>query len=338
MKRAVLTNIIGLLLLMLPYYALSDEIEIEKLEVQIATLDSIWNELQSRYKYLSERAKEKAQRISNLRREEPLSFIKRRQLESLLKESLVLTQEMENLHLKIKNIRQDLKAKRDTLIRLYDQQIERLLKILESNPSATQRKITLAELRKIKEKKSSIQKPLFQEQLFLREPKIILKINENDTPHSLKEKADYLKDQEDRHRKYANNLEEKIKELEKELNLRERMADFISDLALFDQQEEPLQKKGTEISSAEFRPTEVPIDNREETSYQEKDLISNDNFLNPEVGTYSLQSLTVSDIEVLIERLKKEQLKTNKASDSLSIQAEKFYQAAEARKKNSEKK
>lgn len=337
MNRFIFTYIIWGLLISIPSFSLANEIEIAELEIQIDKLDSIWNVLQSQIKDLNKQAKTKAQAIADLRREEPLNFIERQHLESLLKESLTLTQKIENLQREMNHIQQELKTKRSELIDIYDRKFESLLKILDSNPSALQRKESLAELQRIKMKKAKIQEPLFHEQLFLPEMKIIFKIEDNDTPHRLKEKADYLKDQEDRHRRHATRLYKKTSELEKELNLREKMSDFINDLALFDQQEEPLQKnKATEsISNNTYTDKfseETAVDNRGFATYREKNFILDNIFLNPEIQTASLQSLTISDLEIILKKLKKEKDRINRIADSLNIQAELFYKAAQARK------
>lgn len=331
MIRNISTYISILLFLMAPAFSFSDDKGIEVIEREIIQLDSILVALQSQSREMTARAGEIARQISELRQEEPLSFFNRQRLESLLKESLTLTQAIETLQLRIKRNQENAQSRRRILTNLYDQQIEQLLKLLDSKPAAEQQKFILTKIQKIKRKKEKVQATLFRQPFYSIQPGIVLKIDENDTPESLKRKADFLKDREDRYRKIADQLGERIDKFEKERMLRERMSDFISDIALFDHQDDPLQNTETALANNQTEPAAdeyserngKAVENQQSEGYY---------FLNAETQIPFSQSLTTNDLDGLIEKMKQEQEKFQKAADSLSLQAEQFYKATQIRK------
>ncbi|MFQ5633030.1 MAG: hypothetical protein ACE5I1_30040, partial [bacterium] len=65
-------------------------------------------------------------------------------------------------------------------------------------------------------------------------PVIEVRIQQDDSPKQIAQKADFLLDQSDRLKNTAERIDKKLNELQDEVELRGRLADFVDDLAAFD--------------------------------------------------------------------------------------------------------
>ncbi|MFQ6113307.1 MAG: hypothetical protein ACE5NG_04355, partial [bacterium] len=114
------------------------------------------------------------------------------------------------------------------------------------------------------------------------------------------------------------------KELHKELEIRNRMNDLVTDLALFDQQEEALGdvstvNKETMTLDERGNPTTTKEFIEENLLVGQKD--------------FDFSSLATHYLEDAIEQLKKRQQTIEAQADSLADRAQAFYQAAQEMKR-----
>ena len=321
----------------LPAVLLSAETDIAALETEIYQLDSTLTAFQQQSNQWTTQADDLARQISELKRDASLNFIERQRLESRLKESLKLTQAIEALQPRIKQTQKELREKRSQLIGLYDQRLEALLNALHAKPDKQARQLALAEMNTINRKRAALQNFLITGIPPAQQPGPLLKIEETDTPQSLKRKGDFMKDQQERYQSYAWQLGETISGFEKELTLRQRMSDFMNDLSLFDHQDEALQASAEAGAKALDAGVATYDENQGRWLGDDKNQIQpgagNLGYL-PGAEGYAAQRepLSNADLETLIKELKSERATFQQFSDSLGARADTFYQAIQSHK------
>ncbi|MFQ5824748.1 MAG: hypothetical protein ACE5JB_11875, partial [bacterium] len=245
-----------------------------------------------------------------------------------LKDSQDLSNQIEAIDSELHTLDKLYRKTGNRLISIYDSEIKKSLnklenkKILSELRPALFQKIELLRS-KIEQVKSKIRP------LNLKEFKISkLQIDPDDTPKQIEQKADLLKDQEDKLLRFAQQINRQTEELHRELEIQNRIGDLVTDLALFDQQEEALGNVSTLNTKAltageEGGPTEDYKENRE---FIEENLY---------VGQkdFDFSNLSTEQLEEVIENLKKRRQRIQAQADSLAKQAEAFYQAAQEMKK-----
>ncbi|MGH7599254.1 MAG: hypothetical protein ACREOI_23090, partial [bacterium] len=87
-----------------------------------------------------------------------------------------------------------------------------------------------------------------------------------DTPETLRRKADFLRDQSDRLRREVKRLDGKIAEIKDETQVRERVADFASELALLDPNREGVSGGASSTGELGVSAPNVESDFRQEAS------------------------------------------------------------------------
>ncbi|MBN1350211.1 hypothetical protein JXJ21_12425 [candidate division KSB1 bacterium] len=323
------------LLLLAPMLLLAHNPVMIKLESEIAAIDSVVTEMQLKYDRLRSETTQKSEQVAALKREQSISFIQRQKLESLLQESVALTNEIERLQVQIQVRRKQQNEMRSKLIRLYDEELDRLLMALKPQPAEENRAILIEGIQNIRAKKLAALGEISKQVDLLLPGKIELKIEVNDTPTSLKRKGDFVKDQEERYRKYIAQIDQKITDLRKDRTLRERMADFIGEMAFFDQRDETIQNLKTNFPAADNDAATLGRDAESEnygTIHADSYLL-----LNAEIQMLASQPPTARSLDELIEKLEQDKVKLKITADSLSQRANEFYKATEALKKIGEK-
>lgn len=188
--------------------------------------------------------------ISALKAKKRLGYLKRRNLENLLKESQALSQNRQSIQAEISTNNRKRNELASQIIELCSSVIDSLLNHLNQTSSIASNE----EKAKIFHQMQTLRARrdfLMAEVILIphRVPKeISVEILPSDTPREIEEKADYLKDQEDKLRREAVRLSVQIKELRTEADLRLRVSELMDDLRLFDQSEEPMSP--SEVANA----------------------------------------------------------------------------------------
>jgi len=276
---------------------------------------------------------EYAREISELKQQKSLNYFQRRRLENYLKSSQKLAEQSEMTDQTIKTINQHLNVSRKQLIDQYNSSIDDLVTRLKDNAlTEALKKELLQQLTSIKLKRETLQAKLeLGIQLPLNTGQITL--DADDSPRQIKEKADLLKDWEQKLRATTAKLTEIIVNLNDEIEIQDRMAEFAQELSLFSHQDEPTSISATSDKSA--------------PSYEERYDIQENAFLldaqHSKSSIFALfpgmtfsndefSSLNELDIHTIIKELQQRSKQMLQTADSLKIKADFFYRQAEQAK------
>ncbi len=300
------------------------------LESQFIEIDSIVSVLKKEKGLLKDQLQKKAVQVQELKSKTALNYFQRQKLEGLLKDSQDLSNRIADFDSDIDKMSQRLEETGNRLLNTYDSEIRKSLKNLETKDlSQEYRKSILQNIESLRRKKENIKNRTEQEDTIeIRMSE--LQIEPDDTPKRIKQKGDLLKDQEDKFRRLAGQLNNQKQELTKELNLRNRIDDMVTDLALFDQQEEVLgtlntSEDGSRLANAEdFNPdAEVTQGLR----------ASETNLVFVGQKDFDFSTLSPGQLEEIIESLIDQEKQAEVKADSLGKRAEIFYKAAKQQKK-----
>lgn len=303
---------------------LSQEISLVNLENEFAQIDSSIAKLNSQRRELSRQIQSNAKEIQELRDKDKLNYFQHQRLERLLKESQDLSNQVEHIDSELRTLDKLYRKTGNRLISIYDSEIKKSLNKLEKkkiSPDLSQALFqTIENLRLKKEQVKQKISPSSLARIKISK----LQIDPDDTPKQVEQKADLLKDQEDKLRHLVEQIRRQTKELHKELEIRNRMNDLVTDLALFDQQEEALGdvstvNKETMTLDERGNPTTTKEFIEENLLVGQKD--------------FDFSNLATHYLEDAIEQLKKRQQTIEAQADSLADRAQAFYQAAQEMKR-----
>jgi len=154
----------------------------------------------------------------------------------------------------VRKAEQTLKILNDEVTRLTIQ-----FSAAKANGNSAQQKIFAGELREVESLRQRCQTLL--KNTPAPAPLMQVMIQPDDSPEVIAQKADFVLDQSDRLLRNAMQTEEKAKQVRQELAMRERLADFVQDLRVFDPSSEAAQ--GVSGSSD---PTRSPTGSLEDAS------------------------------------------------------------------------
>lgn len=299
---------------------------IAKLEGELAVIDSTETILRGQKTAIDTEIEKNNNSIRELKERGAAGYFQQQKLEGLLKNSQSLSQQSEKLQYRLAGLLREGGRITEQLVTSYDAEINRQATILQSDTtSALVRKNSMTRLDDLRRRRSQLAVRNRQSQT-LRELRAIV-IDDDDTPLQIRQKADLLLDQSDKLRKHADELEDQKKRLKKELDLRYRISDFVTDLSVFDQQEEVLSGSRPATSTAQDN-----VDFTGEAALAPDDLrgagSTFDNLIiNPNNHDYT--NLTSDDLETVIETIATHQNRLITRSDSLKTQAKKFNKSAQ---------
>lgn len=305
----------------------SQETSMRSLERQFTQTESAISQLKKERVDLEEKLQKKTEDIQDLKDKSRLNYFQRQNLEGLLKDSQDLSNQITALDSRLRQTHQRWVETGRELIKIYDSQIRKSLTNLETRELSPEfRKTVLQNIEKLRREKENIKRKLTeQDRTEIRLSEI--QIEPDDTPKQIQQKADLLKDQEDKFRVLAKQLNSRKQELQKELNLRSRIDDLVMDLALFDQQEEILGNLSASGANLQTEDVQTAVDFTERSTFSDNDL-----FL---VGQkdFDFSTLSSEQLEEIIENLAKQEQQAKTKADSLDKRAETFYRAAKESKK-----
>ena len=265
--------------------------------------------------------------IQDLKKKSSLNIFQRQKLEDLLKSSQQFEQDMIEIDQKIYALDHEHQLVLKQLIEYYDGAIEQIVAIQKkkrlqsAQQKAQYQRLTALRtdrdkyLRQIKS--NLINVPMDGE----------IQIEATDSYQAIKQKADLLKDQEDKIRKQARAVEKKVADLENERKLRNRMNELISDTYLLDKPNETLLPPAQVDANREVDQTFNTIKNSELNNMTLSDI---SNFL----ITTDVNRISHLDLDYYVQDLRQVKTMLNRSADSLSVAADQFYRAAEQKRKD----
>ncbi len=265
--------------------------------------------------------------IQQLKSKQDLNIFQRRRLEQMLKSSQELNQNITEIDQKIDKLDRDNQAVLGELISWYDGQIA---KIVNSGQGKKLSRSQVEQLSKWNLERNDYLKKVKQNQIHLQLSKPI-EIEELDSYQTIKQKADLVKDQEDKARKQIKLMDKRVKNLQNELKLRNRMNELIADTYLMDQ---PMEKflPQTQSRGANDNATFFETDKSRAQSSTSFDVVDN---LLLKADVSDISNL---DLESYIRYLQQMRGRLTHSADSLGFVADQFYQIAEKKRQDENKK
>jgi chromosome segregation ATPase len=311
----------------------SQESPVTFAEQELAGLDSKLASFQSRRSELDQQAKSLAEQIKELKGQGNLSFFQRQRLNRLLKESQDVANAIESIDSEVRSLSDHYSQIGKRLIELYDDHIEKILKELETQSLSQDRgRSSAKQIEDLRRKKDELQRKL-RPQTIMEMKLVPLEIEAEDSPKRIEQKADLMKDQQEKLLRLADQLLKRGEEAAQELAIKTRISDLITDLAVFDQQEETLsnlRSSGSAVRSLseDLANTNSPDEDRAvgQTDRPQRNLF---------VGQKAFDFADVSpeQLEQTIELLRNQSQQLKAQADSLGQQARRFYETAKEMKK-----
>jgi chromosome segregation ATPase len=304
---------------------LAQEPALLALEQQFAQTDTSITQFTRSRAALVKQAEAQAREIQELKSKDHLNYFQRQRLEGLLKDSQVLSNRIEALDTQLRTLNNDFDKIGMKLSERYDAEIKRRLNILETKklPDAV-RQAEAQELEHLRVRHELIKQKLGS--VDLSQFKIVrVQIEPDDTPKQVEQKADLLKDQEEKLRRLAAQINKQSKQLKREMELQNRINDLVTDIGVFDQQEEALSNVD-DLARAENPGATSTGSFEDQVRAIEKNLL---------VGQrdFDFSTLSSEQVEELLANLNQRELQFKAQADSLARQAEAFYKAAQDMKK-----
>ncbi|MFQ5676256.1 MAG: hypothetical protein ACE5G1_10195 [bacterium] len=273
----------------------------------------------------------KAGEIQKLQNKTNLNYFQRQKLEGLLKDSQDLSTKIRSVDAKLTANNKKLKDLGRKLLEIYEFEIRKSLANLETKELAqSHRKTILKNIERLRRKKETVKRQINRKS----PPEIRLSpltIEPDDTPKQIEQKADLLKDQEDKFRALADKLAQQRKDLKKELNLRNRIDDLVADLALFDQQEEILSNLSPQTSGS--RNLNIADESQASTDVGEAKVPGETDLFFVGQKDFDFSVLSSEQLEEILLSLEKQEQRAKARADSLRKQADTFYGTAKELKK-----
>jgi hypothetical protein len=321
-KHMRLATKIAIFVLLTSLPLLAQTPERAKMKAELDDLSTVLTGVNRRQQALSLQADSLARDIQQRKRQRP-SFLQERNLDAALRFSQTLADSL-----------QLLQAREQRLDYLLRQKAEALLKILNNDIARLDERAENLKKGKKTEDREQIRHELIecrqwqrrcQEWLEQPPPAIIIyqvEAQPEDTPETLRRKADFLRDQADRLRRDVKRLDAKISDIRDETQVRRRVADLATDLSLFDPNREGVSSPArSEQAAVTFGPSERDLESGvAQTGVAEVTTI------NSSVPVYrdwpaQLGELSFDDLEKWRGRLEQQKKQRRAQADSLAKRA-----------------
>ena len=270
-----------------------------------------------------------AQIISDIKEKGEPGFFESRKLNGHLRTSLQLASEQERsieYEQKLKNRKNSLA---DSLIVLYTFRIDSLINVAENKiKGQTSKSDIIQQLGQLRNKRANLQQT--SSAFVSSSSKESPILEPDDTPKEIEAKADFFRDQEDKARQHATLIESRINNVQEEITIRKRMAEFVDDIRLFDQREEAFTSNSDNLLSTESKNAPSDVDSRGGYFDFETVVGANDVSITAtdQLLQYNFQNMPIYEIDEYIRLLEVEKQKLLSTADSLSKVAEEFDRQA----------
>ncbi len=310
--------------------------EIVSLEKELARLDSLIEQQSNLRTILIRDLAAYAKEIQDLKAKESRSYFQQQRLERLLKDSQDVTRKIEKIDSQVQSLQNAYVKNANRLVYLYDAEISKRLKQLENQKlESTRQRELLAEIERLRLRAEATKEKIGESKIMnLKIPR--LAIEADDSPKQIEQKADLLKDQEDKLRATAARIEKQTADLKKEMELKSRMSDLMTDLSVFDQQEEAMGNVNTfdvqDLTGEAGAPTSPDGQFGNEAGRGQIGKAIEQSLIFGQTD-FDFGTLSPEELEDVIANLKKQEQRLKAQADSLARQAEAFYKAAKESKK-----
>ncbi len=206
----------------------------ESLISQIENHEAVINHLSARRQMVLDNSGELARKINQLREKPQMSAAEHRQLSRYMRESQQFQAGIDSINAELEKHSGEMNQCIKKLIGIFDTEIERLG--ISEKPKTDEQKFE--RLKMLQDKLD--QKAVWESRLPSPEYAVFaknIKINEWDSPETLRYKGDLLLDRSDQLQEMIHEMDTRIEGLEKEARLRSRVEEFRGDIALFDDRE-----------------------------------------------------------------------------------------------------
>jgi len=289
------------------------------LQRDLENLSTVLMRLHRQQQTLSLQADSLAKDIQRRKQQTP-SLLQERGLDAALRYSQTLADSLQALQSRGQKSDAALRQKAETLLKILNEAIARLIKqsdAFKQRQQTSAREQTRRELAQCREWQRRCLNWLEQPP-----PAIIIyqvEAQSDEAPETLRRKADFLRDQSDRLRREAKRLEAKVAAIRGETQVRQRMDDLATDLALLDP-----NRDGVTSSSAEKNLNVSGL-----TS--ERDAAASFSATTAQLPVYQnwpapLEALSVGDLERWRVQLEKQKKQRQAQADSLQKRAAEIEQ------------
>ena len=298
-----------------------EDTQIIALQEEIERLEDRQEQLELEKTRLISESEPLAARIEKLKREAQggIGILDEYKLKRDLRRSQELAQRIEALEVDIETSKRAIAEKKRALKSLYEAEISLLLEKLDER-SEEETKHLLKRLRALRAAKESLERTeelMKVEDLRVEE----IYIEEEDDPERIREKADLISDFVDKLQGRLCLIDQRIEALEKERRSEEKVAEFVRELSLFD--EDRLTTRGLQVESDRRQPPAEVLGAEIEVSAERA----------PDLPVAGWE-MSTDAMETEIEDLKKQRETLAQKSSDLSRKAEAFYRRAAERSKS----
>ncbi|MBC8182163.1 hypothetical protein H8E88_13700 [candidate division KSB1 bacterium] len=266
--------------------------------------------------------------------EKRLNVFQRQQLEQLLKSSQINNQQLKKQDQEIIQTEKLYQDELQIIIQWHEGKIDSLLALQKMKTKKIDGSIIkkLAGLKTERDYYLKKLKPRFLKKV----PGNTITISEFDSYQKIRQKADLLKDQEEKIRKQKQLLTSQTADLDNELKLRSRMNELISDTYLMDYDSDIPSQSAMAMDEKSGRNQNLDFNEAVYVGYgaTEASPIDATDIL---ILYADVSEFSTMDLELYIQRLRAVEKQLGKSADSLQIKANLFYQAAEKKKKEIKK-
>jgi len=272
---------------------------------------------------LKRQISERSKRIETIENPDSRGYLEQRKLEKILQESQRISTQVAKLEKQQRTVSEKLERNIRLLRSGYESMLEMKISAISAAESSEDKQEQYAALEGLRNRLYELKSQNQEAQYHLDMP--ALAISSEDSPAKIRQKADLLKDQEDKIRLVSLLLLKRRNDFKKELKLRVRLDDLMTDLALFDQQDEYLANFSAPKSAAVYSSDRIEVDL---TSASTKTLYFDVK------QPFNYKSLSIDEVEYLIKDLAQQEEILRAKADSLSSRAIEFYKAADELKKS----
>ena len=316
MDRFILNKLFFLSLLFCAMRGFSAPVELQNHEKLYAALNNSIDSRQVIVLQLDEKIDSLSQRISPLKAKENLGYFEHKKLTGLLKESHTFSVQRENLLKEIQSLEAQQVVVRDKLIALYHAFVDSLLGESDDKAVSTSTKKSIAQqLNEARQRLAQLELP--GPKLLQQYATAIPQLDENDTPDEIEAKADYFRDMEDKVRRQATLIGERVNGVMQEMTIRKKMAELVDDIRFFDQRDEAIGRSSSAsaTSSEALTPAtdEVRGKSEEFSAYGSASLAASTQLLQ-----YNFLNLSFYEIDNYLRLLASEKQKLLFTADSLA--------------------
>lgn len=303
----------------------AQDFDLDRIEQRLDSLESRYQQIQLVKKQLSTRGDSLAAIIHTLKAKSDRSFVEEHELENQLRVSQTIAGSTQAAYQNEALLLHELTVFAEKAFKNLNASIKILTENLQSakdqNDAAAVKRLA-GDLQRATILRSRCQGYLNAPPGNL--PLIHIQISASDSPKQIKEKADFLLDQSDRFKKASEQIENKLKELSDEIDLRDRLSDFVDDLAAFDPATETVAGAGRRSANAAASETSQLNDSETRTSAGQPFALSHATQHLSDDWPTNIATLSTEDLESWLKQLQSQQRTLDATADSLAQKSAAF--------------